>query len=162
MSIIQGNVHVNGALSASQTVPSNGSVTDGAVASNANIDADKLEHRHVRSIQQERDTTAATREDFVHCALANGTLRVFRAAAHTVAVGAATVVFDLLKNGATVLSAPITLNSSSAANDPAEATIASASYTAGDVFVLTVTATAGGGTLPTGPWAQAVFDEQAA
>ena len=75
------------------------------------------------------------------------------------AVGAATVTIDLQKNGVSVLSAVINITSALAANVYIDASITTTTYVADDVFKIVITATAGGGTLPTGLYVQLTTDE---
>jgi hypothetical protein len=96
---------------------------------------------------------------FVHGASA--TINSFKAGSVTACVGAATITVDLKKNGTSVLSAPITLNSSSTAYVVQSGTVTTTSLVAGDVLEVVVTATAGGGTLGNGVFAVAQVDELA-
>ncbi len=83
----------------------------------------------------------------------SGTLKNFRAAA----IGDSTYTVDLLKNGTTVLTTIITLDSSVATRISVAATIktdGSEDFVAGDFFELLTVATVGTGTLP----ADAVID----
>jgi hypothetical protein len=66
---------------------------------------------------------------------------------------------DLQKNGVSILSAPVTLNSSGTNYVSQAATISSAGLVAGDVLEVVTVATAGGGTLPTGVFAAARITE---
>lgn len=137
------------------------SITNAAVSATAAIDATKLEHRH-RITYAQPNTSAADETIVIYNAKAAGTVNAFSAGSIAIAVGAATCTFDLKKNGTTILSAVITIDSGNT-NYVAEAgTISSAAYVAGDTFTVVIDGTAGGGTLPTGVFCVAEFEEAAA
>lgn len=158
-----GDLHVTGTISGGTTSLSSGAVLNASVAANAGIDADKLEHRFQKVVAQESGTTSATEDRVVHVVHGTtGTVVAFEAGSVTACAGAATITVDLHKNGTTILSAPITLNSSSTAYIVQTATISSASLADGDVLEVVIVATAGGGTLGNGVFASVQLDEDAA
>lgn len=143
-----------------------GAVTDNKVAAGAGISTGKLQHRF-RKQHAQPETTATTETKKIYTAIATGSVVDVSGYAETVASGAATVTIDLQKSTAggswtSVLTSPITLNSSSTAKVSTAGAISSAAYVAGDQFRLVFTATAAGGTIPTGAFGQATFDEAAA
>jgi hypothetical protein len=139
-----------------------GGVTNAKVASNAAIDADKLEHLHVRTFAQ--PNTAATAETrVVHEVVgATGTIRTFSAGSIAKAVGDSTVTVDLKVNGTTVLSGVITLDNANTNYVSEPGTISDDDLAAGDVLTVVTTATAGTGTLPTGVFAHVTLSEDPA
>jgi hypothetical protein len=140
-------------------VPNN-SITNEKVASSTVIAATKLAHRHYARVSVAG--TVATATFPIHEAYAAGSIVQLVVASIVVAIGAATVTVDLRKNGTTVLSSVVTLNSSSVARTPVAGTVSSASYTSGDFFEVVITATASGGTLPSGLLVQMIVDENPA
>lgn len=156
--INDGNLHVKGRLTCElMTIPDE-TVDDDAVAADADIDADKLEHRHLKGHSQP-NTTATAETRTIHVARGSGTLEEFVAGSIAKAVGDSTVTIDLKKNGSSILTAPITLNSSNTNRVAATQTISSAAYVAGDWFEIVITISAGTGTLPTGVYGQGTFHE---
>jgi hypothetical protein len=90
---------------------------------------------------------------------ATATVIKFLAGCIVIPIGAATVTVDLRKNGSTILTGVITLNSSSISRIAQAATILTTSAVVGDWFDVVVTATASTGTLPTGVFWQLEIDE---
>ena len=138
-----------------------GTITNAHVAAGAALAADKLQHQYECPYAQ--PNAAATSETrVVHLVKgAVGEVLYFRAGSIAKAVGNATVTLDLLKNGVSILSAVITLNSSNTAYIAVDAALASAALAAGDVLTVTTVATVGTGTLPTGVFAEVVLRENA-
>lgn len=136
------------------------SVTNTSVTAAAGIDASKLEHRH-RETYSQPNTTATSVTQVIYTAAAAGTVNSFKAGSIVACIGAATVTVDLKKNGSTILSAVITLDSSNTAYVVEAGTINSAAYVAGDMFTIVTVATAGGGTIATGFTCIAEFEEAA-
>lgn len=156
---LDSDVYVTGNLSAQTlTVPAN-AVTNSAIPSAANIDGYKLKHFHRQVYAQESATTAASESRVVHHCLASGTVTDFYVGSVVVNGGAATVAVDLKKNGSSILSSAVTLSSSNTARVAVAGSISSASVVAGDVLEVTITATAGGGTLAKGVFASVNIHE---
>jgi hypothetical protein len=157
---IPDDVHVEGRITAqSMTVPDS-AVKDASVASDAAIQATKVIHQHQKSYSQP-NTTATTETRVIHEARGAGTVQEFRAGSIVACLTTATITVDLKKNGTTVLSAVITLNNGNTARVAVAGTVTSAAYVAGDVFEIVITATASGGTIGTGFFAQGTFREAA-
>lgn len=161
-SVIQGDMVVEGNFFAgTMNVPA-GAVDNASVASGTPgnfIDPSKLESRIGRFYAQP-NTTATTETRAIHYTVgATGSLIAFQAGSIAKAVGAATVTVDLKKNGASVLSALVTLDSTSTSRAAISATIATAGFVVGDEFEIVITATAGGGTLPTGVFVNLLLNE---
>jgi hypothetical protein len=85
----------------------------------------------------------------------------FRCGPVAAAVGDSTATVDLYKNGASILSAGVLIDSGDAAFAVLTGSISSAAYVAGDVFEVVITISAGTGTLPQGVWGQPTFREAA-
>lgn len=134
---------------------------DSQIGATNPILATKLKHQHNPVYAQAHGSAAATERKVVHVARAAGEVVAIDAGIVVAAMGGATVTIDLKKNGTTVLSAVITIDNAKVAYAKEAGAISSASYSAGDVFELVVTATAGGGTLPQGLFVEPVFREGA-
>lgn len=147
---IEGDFHVNGNFSAKTMTLPDGNVTNAKVASGADLGAEKMEHLHVLTGAQP-NTAAADETRAVHVVHgATGTILAFEAGSIAIAVGDATCTVDLKKNGTTVLTAPITLDSSSANRVAQAGTLSVTSLVDGDLLEVVVDGTIGTGTLPTG------------
>lgn len=157
---IDGDLVVRGTIVATAVVQPAGSVTSDSVQAGANIDADKLESRiYVSHAQPNTAATTETRTLFV--AQRPGIINKVQAGSIAKAVGDSTVTVDVKKNGTTILSSVLTLNSSNVNRTPADATIDGTQddYVAGDWFEVVITATIGTGTLPTGVFVQVEADQ---
>lgn len=142
------------------TVPPS-SVTDASVAAGAAVATAKLRHKFHPGDSQVGTSATETRPLYVVLG-ATALLIKFKVGCIVLPIGAATVTVDLKKNGATVLTAVVTLNSSSVARIVQAASILTTAAVAGDWFDAVITATAGGGTLPTGVFWELEIDEDAA
>ena len=146
-SIIDGDLTVRGTLRTNSFAPPANSIGNTEFDATDPLDATKQQHQYVLKYAQDDGAVVATKTSPIHTAHAAGTLVALVASLKTPCVGAATVVVDLLKNGTTVLSGTITLDSGESAYATVDATFASTAYAAGDNFDVRVTATAGGGTI---------------
>lgn len=161
LSTIEGDLRVRGTLQADYFTPPAASVGDDQVSSASPISADKLKHQYLPTYSQP-NTTATTETRVIHVARSAGTIEGFRAGSIAACSGAATITFDLRKNGATVLSSVITLDNANTARVIEAGTLSgSPTVVAGDVLEVVITATAGGGTLGTGAFCQAIVREGA-
>ena len=125
------------------------------------IGAAKVEHQYMPILAQPHGTAAVADRRVVHVARSAGTVEQFRAGPVVPATGDSTVTVDLRKNGTTVLSSGVLIESSTAAYAVLSGAIASASYVAGDVLEVVIAVSAGTGTLPQGVWGQATLREAA-
>lgn len=148
---VDGDLYVSGNLRVdSLTLPYN-CVGDQQISASAGLIAyNKTQKQRACKYSQKYGTAVASERNGIHIGLGSGTITGFFAALAVPCAGAATVTVDLLKNGTTVLSGVITFNSGVAAFASAIGTISSASYASGDVYEVSVTATAGGGTIGQG------------
>jgi len=161
MNGVDGDFLVGGTLYVGSFVPSSGSIRNASVAADAAIAASKLEHQF--ALTYGTSGTAASATIPIHCAYgATGDVISIKAGSVAIAVGAATVTVDLKKNGTTVLTGVITLDTGNTAYIGEAGSILTAPYVAGDTFTLVVVATAGGGTLPTGLFVTVILREDAA
>lgn len=145
---IPGDCVIGGTLYVGSFVPSAGSVRDAGVASDAAIAASKLIHQHMRTTSQAGSAVDETR--VLHNANGAGTIVGVRVSCATIPVGDATTTIDVKLNGTTILTGVVTLNSSSVLYTQQSGTLATTSYTAGQVFTSVIDAIIGTGTLPTG------------
>lgn len=106
------------------------------------IAAANLKHVHRYVYSQEFDTTPTSEDKVLAVMVATGTIIAFKAGVCGVETSTNSVSIDLHKNAktaATVLSAPIVLDSSNTIYVAEAATIASPSVSAGDILVVTIT-----------------------
>ena len=154
---------VRGVLSASTVaLPANAITSSTQVQAGANLNADKLEQRFFPHWAQPNSAaTTETRTLFV--ARRAGTVNEVIAGSIAAAIGDSTVTLDVKKNGSTILSAVITLDSGNTARIVESGTIDGAgTFVAGDWFEVIITATVGTGTLPTGVFIQMEVDQDGA
>ena len=89
-----------------------------------------------------------------------GTVNSVKAGSIAAAIGDSTVTIDIKKNGSTILSAVITLDSSNTARITEAGTISRAgTFVAGDWYEVVIIATAGTRTLPTGVFVLCEVDQ---
>lgn len=161
LSTIEGDLRVRGTLIVDDFAPPNSSIGNAQIDVADPINSDKLEHQYLPTYSQP-NTTATTETRVIHVARAAGTIEGFRAGSIAACSGAATITFDLKKNGTTVLSSVITLDNANTARVIEAGTLSgSPTVAAGDVLEVVITATASGGTLGTGAFCQAIVREGA-
>lgn len=147
LSTIDGDLLVLGTLTASsQSVPAS-AVGDTQVQAAANVAASKLEHQHEKTaVLCDHATSAAAKRQQLHRVYgATGTILQFGVAASVICTSDATVTVDLKKNGSTILSATISLDSGTAAlilKQPSGFT--STALVVGDVLEAEITAVSAG------------------
>jgi hypothetical protein len=149
----QGDVLINGSLYATGLTIPNSSIRDASVAAGAGISAAKIQQQEIQLFAQDFTTTIVAQRHLIHWAKGgNGTIQEFRVTVTTAMIGAATATIDLKKNGTTILTSSITIDSTLVAfviKNPAGYT--SLTYVANDFFEVEIlTAVAGGGTLAKG------------
>ncbi len=126
------------------------SISDVTVAPDAGIQATKLEHQYELTYGQP-NTAATTITLPLHVVRgATATLESICAGSIVAAIGGASVTVDLKKNGTTCLTGVITLDSGNTAYIPEAGVVSVSAAVADAVYTLVITATVGGGTLPTG------------
>jgi hypothetical protein len=159
---IEGDQYINGVLTPKQFSPPASCITDAAIAAGAGIDASKVDHQHHPGFSQPNAAaTSETRAIFV-CRGNAGSVEALKVGSIGVAVGNATVTVDLKKNGTSILTGVVTLNSSNTARVSVSGTLTgSNALVAGDLLEIVIVATIGTGTLPTGVYAFATVNEEA-
>lgn len=156
--IIDGDMIVRGGLVAESFDAPSQSINSAAIKTAANLDADKLESRIYSSHAQPNSAaTTETRPLFV--ARRSGTVNSVLAGSIAKAVGAATVTVDIKKNGTSILSSVITLDSANTDRVGESGTVSVSAFVAGDWFEVVLVATAGGGTLPQGVFVSIEMDQ---
>ncbi len=155
------DLYVPGSLGAAAFNPPLGCVVNTSIAAGANVAATKLQKDHLKTLADKSTVTATSYQQIVHVVEGTTATVIQVTATEKVAnIGAATVTVDLLKNGTTILSAVLTRSSADTAM-VVERVIAftSAALVIGDVLEIKFVATAGGGTLATGMFAQVTIRE---
>lgn len=125
------------------------------------LTAEKQIHRYVRSLAQAHGTDATAERRIVHRAHAAGSVVAVRCGVSVAATGDSTATVDVKKNGTTILSAPVVLDSGNAAFAVEEGTVSVPTYVADACLEVVVTVSAGTGTLPQGLSVEVVVDESA-
>ena len=160
---IEGDVRVTGNISCSTlTIPA-GSVRNASIEEDAEIEATKLEHKY-EPVFAQPNTTATAETRAVHLVHgATGEVLAFKAGSIAACIGDSTITVDLKKNGSSILTSVITLDSSNT-NRVAEAGTISGSgaIAVGDLLEVVVAVSAGTGTLGTGVFASVELTELAA
>lgn len=149
MARFEENIHFASATFTDITLP-DASVSNSTIVAGAGIEAEKLEHHH--SITGNQPNTAATTETrVIHNVFgATGDTLAFEAGSIVAATGNATVTLDVLKNGTTILTGVITLDSGNTARVSEAGSISVTALVDGDVLEVVIVATIGSGALPTG------------
>ncbi len=157
------DVIIRGSLIPSSiTLPTDALDTSAKVKAGANISADKTEQRIYPSHAQ-ANSAASTETRALFVARRAGTVNEVIAGSIAKAVGDSTVTLDVKKNGTTILSAVITLDSANTNRIVELGAISGAgTFVAGDWFEVVITATVGTGTLPFGVFCQLEIDQDGA
>lgn len=121
----------------------------------------KQVHRYVRSLSQAHGSAAAAERRIVHRCHGAGSIVAVRVGVAVACIGDSTITVDVKKNGTTVLSAPVVLDSGNLAYT-AEGGALSVTTTAADACLeVIVTVSAGTGTLGQGLSVDVIVDEAA-
>ena len=138
----------------------NGAVENDHVAAGAGIAASKQEHGHRIVHAQESASPAADETIPVHVVHGTtGTLKAIKAGAVVAATGDATCTIDLLKNGVSILTGKISIDSGDAAYALVAGVIDTAALAVGDVLEIEVDGTIGTGALAKGVFAYVDLEE---
>lgn len=159
---IDGNTYINGNLSArSMSMPA-GTVTDAGVNAAAAVQATKLLHQYEVVYSQDSSTDATVERRVIHIVKgATATLAEFAAGSVSLASAGGNAVVDLLKNGSTVLTGTITLDSTNTVYVLETAPgYTSTSLVAGDVLEFKLTSAAA--TKPKGVFCRLTIQNEAA
>jgi hypothetical protein len=114
---ITGNLRVRGNISADNIeLPAN-AVGDLQANINDPLDVDKILHQYVPVSRQNHGAASVAKREVVHVANGAGFVREFRCGLTVANIGGATVTFDLLMNGVSILSAAKIINNGPAAYD---------------------------------------------
>jgi hypothetical protein len=156
---IDGGLYVGGGFACDTFAAPTGSITDNAILANAKVAASKLRHRY-QPVYAQSNTAATAETRALYCVLgATGTVTHFRAGVIGVFTGNAVATVDLRKNGASILSAVVTLDNANVARVAEAGTVTGGSVVAGDLLEIVTTVNAGTGALGTGLFAIATIEE---
>lgn len=164
MSRIEGNLHVNGQLSAVTMPLATGAVSrnDQVATTGDPIDATKLEHRHTITVPlSDHATDSAVVRKVAHVVQgATADIVSFEAGVTVAATSTGVCAVDLKVNGSTVLTGTITLDSGNAAfSQEAAPGFTDTTLVAGDVVEISIESTSGSNK-PKGVHATVVIDEK--
>jgi len=133
-------------------------VKDANVASDAAIDADKLQHLHIANTNFgiEADAAPSAKTFIVFTAPAACTIRGFHCLLND--TGTSTDVdFDLLKNGVSILSAAVNILHTDADRSVQDGSVSSPTLAAGDVLSIDLAVTSATGALGPHAWVEVEF-----
>lgn len=125
------------------------------------LDTSNAQHRFKPVYSQANGSSVSDEEKVVHTVTGTtGTVVSISAGVITACVGAATIDVDLHKNGSSILSAAIQIDSGDAAYAEVTGTISNSSLVQGDSLEIVVDETTGGGTQGQGLFVNLVIDEE--
>ena len=138
-----------------------GSVTNDTVATSAAIDADKMQHCYKpgTNFNTAIGGTPATREEIVFVASQAGTIRAFNALCNDTGT-AASVTFDLKKNGTTMLSSTVAITNATTDKAVQTGTLSVTTFAADDILSIALTVSTSTGM--TGAYAWIELEENTA
>lgn len=143
--LIDGALHVRGALTCGQFTAPVGSIANAGIAAAAGVDASKVIHQHALHYAQAPGTAIVAGTLDLHVARGAGEIVSVEAAiAGAIATGGDRQVSIALQRStaggafATVLTAPLVLDNANVLYVPEAAIVADADYVAGDLLRLTV------------------------
>jgi hypothetical protein len=140
------------------TLP-DGCIDDDTLDPSADLGAEKLEHQYEPLLAQTHaDLNVAARRVVHRVRGLTGTIEGFFCGNTVAATGGDSTTIDLYKNGASILSAAVTLNSGAGVAAQA-GTLSATSLVAGDV--LSVVVTISGTNVGKGVWGQVILREKA-
>lgn len=155
------NTYVAGILQARTLIPSADCVKDEHVEPDAKLDAAKIVHPIHRTLSQGKAVDAVDQEECIHVVRGLvGTIKSFSALLRVAPDNTDVVTVDLLKNGVSVLSAVITLNSATPPNVPQDGTLSVTAVTEDDLLDVKIDYTVGAGSKPKGVSAYMKLFEQ--
>lgn len=131
-----------------------GAVSDQQVATNAGINATKLQHGYYgdTNFNQVIGATPVTAEYIVHVANQPGSITDFQALLNVTGT-ATSITFDLKKNGVSVLSAVITITNANSNRQVVTGTVTTPNFVAGDVLSIAMTVSTSTGAQGPRAWA---------
>lgn len=152
--VITGTLHVQTGVN----LPA-GALGNADIEAAAGVAASKSTQHHSKKVSQAG--TAVTATEIIHVVAGlEGTLKFFKATNIAACAGSSTVTVDLKKNGTTVLSAVITLDSATGDRGEEVAILSSTSVVADDVLEVVITANQSGtDALASGVYAELRVDE---
>lgn len=144
-SIIYSDTFIAGSLSARAFTAPSGSITDDSIQGNAGIQASKLQQQHAIRYSQKAGTAVVSETTVIHLARAAGDVIAVEALCVTPPTSSDTITIDLQDSTgggayATILTAPLVLNSSTVARTIVSASVATAAYADNDSLELIITA----------------------
>lgn len=160
----QGNLIIGGTLKvAGGIVFAVNSLNGTAINPASPVPTASQTHQHTSEYSEPNATThAAIGDKVLHACRGNGTIKELAVGTIGLCTGTAAITIDLKKNGTTVLTGVLTLNSSNTAKLAVAASLgASLTFVSGDVLEIVTTASAGSGAVGTGFFCRLTVDEDA-
>jgi hypothetical protein len=149
--VIQGDTRIAGTLAPQGFTPPAGCINNAAIPAGAGVAASKLEHQHqIATVHCNHATSIAADRRQIHKVMgATGTITSFGVVATVITGATTTTTVDLYKNGSSILSAAISLTSSTAIYIELQAAgFTSAAVVAGDILEAVISIS--GSNLPKG------------
>ena len=152
MGIFNEDIYVNGSLGAKTFLPSAGAILDAHINAAAGIQTSKMVHKYRKHYNQNGGAVSATIPIHVLQSATGGTIASFKVGSVAATTGSSTVTVDLKKNGSSILTAAIQLDSvtNKTARTLYAGSLNSTTGIQGDWYDIVVTATQGTGSLPSG------------
>jgi hypothetical protein len=138
-----------------------GTINNSHISSSAGIAVEKMEHSHMKgtNFATAIGGTPATREEIIHTFTQSGRIAGFHALLNAVGSGTS-IVFDLKKNGSSILSGTITITNSSTSKETYDGTLTTNPTTcaAGDIISISMTVSSSTGAQGAYSWAEIIED----
>lgn len=144
------DIYVNGTFKANFIQLTANAVGNTQFNASDPLSVTKQEHLHTRILAQVNGTAATAERRIVHQAFNAGTILGVQACAIVPCTGTSVVNIDVKKNGVTVLSSTLSLNSTPVAYQQVTGTLSVTTFVAGDVLDITITPVAGTGAVGQG------------
>lgn len=160
---LDGDLYVRGRLKADAIVLTDASVGDAQMDPDNPPAAEKLQHQHQKQYAQKKGTsTVADAGTVVHVAAGTGAVEAVTCGVAVAVTGDYVVTVGVKKNGVSILSSTLSLDSGNVAYTGQEfGTLATTAYNAGDVFEVSVSVAGTTGAPGQGVFAQVTFRERA-
>ena len=160
---LEGDHHINGHLTMKTGALPAGTITNAMVNDSAAIAVGKQQHQYEKGWADLVATTITAKEVVLHIVHGTtGEILAFKGGAVVAPQTTEVWNIDLHKNGTTVMTTGIVLNSSATSYEIISGTIGTTALAAGDVLEAVITETTGTGTAPDGVFVEVILKEDQA
>lgn len=157
--VLPGNVYAENLVVGGSVSFPTGSINPEALSTSDQASPLSVTQQHAMRYAQEVGPVAATYRQVIGRARSTGTVVRVYAGCVTPAVGDSEVEIDVLKNGVSIMTAVVTINSSTVAFESKTGLVTTSSFSAGDIFEANFVASMNTGTLPEGCWLEVWTNE---